>query len=318
LPGGFRVSENKPIVVVGSINADLVATVEHIPLAGETISGSSFQIHPGGKGANQAVAVARLGYPVKMIGRLGTDVYGQQLRSHLQTAGVDTGRVLSTEGSSGTALIIVSSAGENCIVVIPGTNALVSPADIDSNIEIIREAGIVLAQLEIPIETVSRLAEICSHEGVPLMLDPAPAVSLPANLLQRATWFTPNETEAAFFLQKLSATADQTDPSQSAQALRNAGIQGLVLKLGSRGVFVASDEVHEFVSSYPVRAVDTTAAGDTFNGAFATGLMMGKTIVDSAQFAAAAAAISVTRAGAQPSMPNLAEVKAFLQEGRQP
>jgi ribokinase len=309
------VSNRKPIVVVGSINADLVATVEHIPLAGETINGTSFQIHPGGKGANQAVAVARLGYPVKMIGRLGTDVYGEQLRSHLRTAGVDTACIATTEGSSGIALILVSKAGENCIVVTPGANAQVSPNDIQANIATIREAGMVLAQLEIPVESVSCLAELCTQEGIPLVLDPAPAISLPRELLPHLTWFTPNETEAAFFTQEFAPHAQQLGSSQTAQALRHAGVQGVVLKLGSRGAFVATDQLDELVPSFPVKAVDTTAAGDAFNGAFATALMMGMATAESARFAAAAAAISVTRAGAQPSMPNLAEVEDFLRSG---
>jgi ribokinase len=302
----------KPIVVVGSINADLVATVEHIPLAGETITGTSFQIHPGGKGANQAVAVARLGYPVKMIGRLGNDAYGELLKSHLNDAGVDTSSVQTTKGSSGTALILVSSAGENCIVVIPGANALVTAADIDANIATIREAGMVLAQLEIPIETVVHLAEVCSREGIPLVLDPAPAVTLPRALLECVTWFTPNETEAAFFVRDLAIAAPSESSSEIATALRATGPKAVVLKLGSRGAFLSSETTEAQVASFPVKAIDSTAAGDTFNGAFATGLMMGKTEAESARFAAAAAAISVTRAGAQPSMPSLHEVNSLL------
>ncbi len=310
-------SKQKPIVVVGSINADLVATVEHIPLSGETITGSSFQIHPGGKGANQAVAVARLGYPVKMIGRLGNDAYGEQLLSQLKGAGVDTTCISTTEGSSGTALILVSNAGENCIVVIPGANALVTSADIDANLATIREAGMVLAQLEIPIETVVHLAEVCSREGIPLMLDPAPAVTLPRKLLENVTWFTPNETEAAFFVRELALSAQAESPSEIATALSAGGLHGIVLKLGSRGAFLRSAKTEAQVASFPVTAIDSTAAGDTFNGAFATGLMMGKTEADSARFASAAAAISVTRAGAQPSMPSLAEVNALLASSEQ-
>jgi ribokinase len=306
------VPNHKPIVVVGSINADLVATVEHIPLAGETLTGTSFQIHPGGKGANQAVAVARLGYPVNMIGRLGTDVYGEQLRSHLRTAGVGIEGVAITEGSSGIALILVSKAGENCIVVIPGANARVSSQDIQANVATIREAGMVLTQLEIPIETVSCLAELCAREGVPLVLDPAPAASLPRDLLPHVTWFTPNETEAAFYLRELATGMQHLSPSQTTQALLHAGVQGVVLKLGSQGAFVAAGGLEELVSSFPVKAIDTTAAGDAFNGAFATGLMMGKATAESARFAAAAAAISVTRVGAQPAMPTLAEVDDLL------
>jgi ribokinase len=254
---------------------------------------------------------------VKMIGRLGSDVYGEQLRSHLQTAGVNTDAVLTAEGSSGIALILVSQAGENCIVVIPGANASVSPADIDANVATIREAGMVLAQLEIPIETVSHLAEVCTREGIPLMLDPAPAVRLPRDLLRRVTWFTPNETESAFFVQELAPAPHQGDSGEIAHTLRDAGLQGVILKLGSRGVLLHNATVEALVPSFPVTAVDTTAAGDTFNGAFATGLMMGKTELESARFAAAAAAISVTRAGAQPSMPSLAEVTALLGEAIQ-
>jgi ribokinase len=306
------VSNQKPIVVVGSINADLVASVDRIPLAGETIAGGSFQIHPGGKGANQAVAAARLGYPVRMIGRLGDDAYGRQLRAGLEGAGVDTAGVLTTEGSSGIALILVSAGGENCIVVIPGANALLAPTDIDASADTICQAGIVLAQLEIPIETVARLAQLCAREGVPLMLDPAPAVALPKPLLESATWFTPNETEADFFLRDLDPSSPAETPKDIAAALRAAGLRGVVLKLGARGAFLRSDATEELAPSFPVKAVDTTAAGDTFNGAFATALMRGSSEAESARFAAAAAAVSVTRPGAQPSMPTLNEVEALL------
>jgi ribokinase len=201
-----------------------------------------------------------------MIGRLGTDVYGAQLRSHLQTAGVDTSGVLTAEGSSGIALIMVASAGENCIVVVPGANALVSPADIEANLTTIRAAGMVLAQLEIPIETVARLGEVYRREGVPLMLDPAPAVNLPRELLQQVAWFTPNETEAAFFVRELSASIRTNDSSVVTRALRDAGLQGVILKLGSRGAFLSNGTVEAVAPSFPVKAVDTTAAGDTFNG----------------------------------------------------
>jgi ribokinase len=308
----------KPIVVVGSINMDLVAHTHAIPVPGQTVIGTDFDTTPGGKGANQAVAAARLGYPVKMIGRVGTDVYGEQLQSRLRTDGVAIDAIQTTKGSSGIALILVSSSGENCIVVTPGVNALVSPNDIQANIATIREAGMVLTQLEIPIETVLCVAELCSREGIPLVLDPAPAVSLPPELLRYVTWFTPNETEAAFFLEELAANANDRTSSQTALALRHAGVQGVVLKLGSNGVFVSGNGVEEHVPPFPVTAVDTTAAGDTFNGAFATAMLMGKTAVESARFAAAAAAISVTRAGAQPSMPTIAEVKYLLETGHRP
>lgn len=304
----------KPVAVVGSINIDLVANTERIPVAGQTVLGSGFQIHPGGKGANQAVAVARLGYPVRMIGRLGNDAFGAQLRSHLEYSGVDVAAVVTTAGSSGVATIIVADHGENCIVITPGANALLTPDDIDANIHILRSSGIVLTQLEIPLETVEHLAKICAREQIPLILDPAPAKELPASLLRAVTWFTPNEIEAAFFIGDGNGTSDLRDPAHTAKTFMGRGIPGVVLKLGSRGAFIAStDSLEEQLSSFPVRPVDTTAAGDAFNGAFAVGLLLGKDPAASARFATAAAAISVTRAGAQPSMPTMADVDFLLQ-----
>ena len=304
----------KPVAVVGSINIDLVANTERIPVEGETVLGSGFQIHPGGKGANQAVAVARLGYPVRMIGRLGDDAFGAQLRSHLERAGVDVAGVATTPGSSGVATIIVADHGENCIVITPGANARLTPDDLDANLPILRSSGIVLTQLEIPLETVEHLAKICAREGIPLILDPAPAKQLAPSLLQAVTWFTPNEIEAAFFTGQSNGTSDMHDPAHAAKALLDRGIPGVVLKLGSRGAFIASKHsLAERLSPFPVHAIDTTAAGDAFNGAFAVGLLLGKDPAASARFATAAAALSVTRAGAQPSMPTMAEVDKMLQ-----
>ncbi|MBT9330632.1 ribokinase [Paracidobacterium acidisoli] len=299
----------KPVVVVGSINIDLVVRAERIPVEGETVQGRDFQIHPGGKGANQAVAVGRLGYPVAMIGRIGDDAFGEQLREHLAGAGVDISAVAVSPGTSGVAVIVVSDNGENSIVITPGANAHVSTTDIDANLELIRSAGVVLAQLEIPILTVLHLARICAREKVPLILDPAPAQELPAELFEIVEWFTPNETEAAFF----TGNADAESSSTMAQFLMGKGIKGVLLKLGSRGVYIATRaHVAEQLPPFAVKAVDTTAAGDAFNGAFATGLMMNLTPVESARFAAAAAAVSVTRPGAQPSMPSIAEVEQML------
>lgn len=306
-------SERKPAVVVGSINIDLVARTGRIPAAGETVSGSKFEVHHGGKGANQAVAIARLGYPVRMIGRVGDDAFGQQLRAGLTSAGVDIAAIATSEGASGVAVIVVSEAAENMIVVTPGANGLVTPQDLDDNIEIIRSAGIVLAQFEIPMETVVHLAGICNRECIPLVLDPAPAVELPAGLLRQVTWLTPNETEAAFYTKHRLDASDASDPVVIAERLLGEGAKGVVLKLGARGAFVtAGTGEGEFVTPFTVDAVDTTAAGDCFNGAFAVALMRGYSLGESARFAAAAAAISVTRAGAQPSLPSLAEVERLL------
>lgn len=305
---------SKPVAVVGSINIDLVTNTKRIPVRGETVFGSGFQIHPGGKGANQAVAVARLGYPVCMIGRIGDDAFGQQLRTHLEQAGVNVAGVITTTGTSGVATIIVADSGENCIVITPGANALLTPEDIDANVEIIRSSGIVLTQLEIPLETVEHLAGICAREGIPLILDPAPAKGLPASLFKVVSWFTPNETEAAFFTGENGTDFGPLEPASVAKALIDRGIGGVVLKLGSRGAFLASNaRVEEQLPAFAVRAVDTTAAGDAFNGAFAVGMLLGKDPVASARFATAAAALSVTRAGAQPSMPTRAEVDRLLE-----
>src|SRR5271156_2195077 len=278
---GAIMLNRKPIVVVGSINIDLVAKAERIPVTGETVSGIEFQTHPGGKGANQAVAVARLGYPVSMIGRLGSDVFGTELREHLQNAGIDVSAVQTTEGSSGVAVIIVSPSGDNIIVPTPGANAALSPADIDANLDMIRGAGLVLTQLEIPLETVEHLAKICTREVVPLMLDPAPARELPPAVIEQSRWFTPNETEAAFY-----SSSDLSDsPMKTARTLLARGPQAIVLKLGARGVYLVDrNGMDQQIDAFPVRAVDTTAAGDAFNGAFATALMLGKAAAESARF----------------------------------
>lgn len=309
-------SVQKPIVVVGSINIDLVANAEKIPVAGETVRGTDFQIHPGGKGANQAVAVARLGYPVQLIGKVGTDAFGEQLLSHLQETGVDVQAVENHTGTSGVAVIAVSPDGENSIIVTPGANSQVTPEFLNTYRSMIRNAGIVLAQLEIPIETVEHLANLCGEERVPVMLDPAPTRVLPDRLLAQMCWLTPNETEAAFYAQ-LTSEAQESNPAQIARALLTAGVENVVLKLGSRGAFLASaNGSSHVIPAFPVKAIDTTAAGDAYNGAFATALMLGMEQIEAAHFAAAAAAISVTRCGAQPSMPTRAEVEALLESAK--
>ena len=294
-------------VVVGSINMDLVANAARLPAAGETVVGTAFQEHPGGKGANQAVAIARLGHPVHMIGRVGSDAFGVQLRRQLNDAGVGTSAVLLTEGASGVALIVVASTGENSIVVAPGANAALTPEDLDAQLELLRSAGIVLAQLETPLETVLHLAKLCRREGIPLVLDPAPAMELPPELLALVDWFTPNETEAAFYTGRAGEEA-----AAVARQLLADGAKGVVLKLGSRGSFVVADGVEVGIDSFSVKTVDTTAAGDCFNGAFAVGLLEGRSPAESARFAAAAAAVSVTREGAQPSLPARGDVEALL------
>jgi ribokinase len=303
----------RPIVVVGSINSDLVSATRRIPAVGETVIGTNFHVHPGGKGANQAVAIARLGYPVQLIGRLGNDEFGLQLRSHLASSGVDIGGVATSDGASGVAVIVVSEKGENSIVVTPGANSKVTPQDIESNLNSVRNAGIVLAQLEIPIDTVDYLARVCAREGVPLILDPAPAMDFPPRIFHHITWLTPNQSEAAFYVGELERAENGDLPDEIARELLSKGSHGVVLKMGERGVFLVSQEVRgTLIPAFKLSAVDTTAAGDAFNGGFATGLMLGKSPGESARFACAVAGISVTRRGAQPSMPSMAEVERLL------
>jgi ribokinase len=305
-------SGQKPIVVVGSINLDLVAHADHIPAVGETVHGSRFEMHPGGKGANQAVAVARLGYPVQLIGKLGSDAPGQQMRTHLESAGVGLECVGQAEGASGVAMIVVARDGDNCIVVTPGANADVTPEFVDLHADVIRNAGVVLTQLEIPIETVQHVADLCFQHHIPLILDPAPAQTLPKGLLKRVTWFTPNETEAAFYGPHGLNGNSEAHSRLMAQRLLAQGPAGVLLKMGSRGAYLTTKDMDEQLDAIKVKAVDTTAAGDAFNGAFAVALLLGKTPIESARFATAAAALSVTRAGAQPSMPTLKEVEQLL------
>lgn len=307
-------SAQKPIIVVGSINTDLVAVTKRMPAVGETVIASDFQIHPGGKGANQAVAVARLGYPVRLIGRLGKDAFGAELRTHLHTAGVDITGVSTSEGVSGVAVVVVSERGDNSILVAPGANSMVTPDDLDTNISILRSAGMVLAQLEIPLETIEYLARICAQENVPLILDPAPARDLPPGIFKNIAWFTPNQTEAAFYLGNKHSESSPPAPAETAQMFLSNGCRGVVLKMGAHGTYLASqDGIGSMVPAFSVNAIDTTAAGDAFNAGFATGLMLEKSPLDSATFAAAVAAISVTRIGAQPSMPSMAEVEEFME-----
>jgi ribokinase len=311
--GQNRSSMQKPIVVVGSINLDLVAGVDRIPQTGETIIGDSFRTFCGGKGANQAVAAARLGHPVAIVGNVGND-FGTQLRNGLNHAGVDTTYVNTVEGPSGVALIATGRRGENGIVVVPGANHHLTPRLLEKAAPVLGRAAFLLAQLEIPFETVDYLAQFAERNHIPFMLDPAPARELSASLLHRVSWMTPNETEARELL-KTYITDGGHDSHVLADRLLARGIKKVVLKLGSRGCLVAEGHLpKEHVRAFPVKAVDTTAAGDAFNAGFAVGLLRGYTTVRSAIFASAVAAISVTRPGAQASMPTAAEVDYFLEQ----
>jgi ribokinase len=304
----------KPIVVVGSINLDLVVGADRIPQIGETVIGKTFNTFYGGKGANQAVAVAKLGYPVSMVGNVGSDSFGAQLRNGLRSAGVDTAYVNTVEGPSGVALITTGSLGENSIVVVPAANGHLTPELLEKAATILQRAGFLLAQLEIPLETVEYLAKFAERCSIPLMLDPAPARELPTSLLRRLSWITPNETETQELLKTNIENGDQ-DCNAAAERLLDLGVQNVLLKLGSRGCLIAQAILaKERIPAFAVDAVDTTAAGDAFNAGFAVGLMRDCTVAHSAVFASAVAAISVTRPGAQPSMPTGDEVDLFLEQ----
>lgn len=303
----------KPIVVVGSINLDLVAAAPRIPKPGETIIGSGFNTFYGGKGANQAVAVAKLGYPVSMVGNVGEDAFGGQLRHALNHEGVDIQFINTVPGPSGVALITTSATGGNNIVVVPGANGLVTPRSIEQARSLLEDAGYILVQLEIPLETVEYLATLAQKRHIPLMLDPAPARELPEELLRKVTWLTPNESEAEILARRKINKDSNDSIFEAADELIKLGVQNVLLKLGSRGCLIAErNHAKEFVAAFRVNAVDTTAAGDAFNAAFAVELLRGESARESARLACAAAAISVTRLGAQPSMPTRQEVEKFL------
>lgn len=299
----------KPIAVVGSINMDLVVAASRLPVAGETLIGRSFEQFHGGKGANQAVAAAKLGHPVMMVGAVGDDSSGPVLRAALALAGVDTSLMRTVAGPSGTALITTAEGGANMIMVVPGANAEVTPPYLESCGDQLRRAGMLLAQLEIPLESIDWLAWFAEREGLPLVLDPAPACDLPGEIMKRVTWLTPNETESIFL-------AGQHDrPEQAADALLARGAANVLLKLGQDGCLIAQGGQPKCpVRGFDVDATDTTAAGDAFNGAFAVAMMRGEDVVRSATFANAVAALSVTKAGAQPSMPTADEVAKFVSQ----
>lgn len=304
----------KAIVVIGSINVDLVATAERVPLPGETLTGRSFETHFGGKGANQAVATGRLGYPVFMIGKVGDDEFGPRLKKSLRAAGVNARAVSVSKGSSGVALINLGSDGQNQIVVIPGANGKLKPKDVTRHLGLLRRAGMILSQLEIPIETVETAAVFARRNGIPFMLDPAPARPLPRGLLQSTTWITPNESETRI-LGGLDANEPVTPVTARglAERLLADGPKNVAIKMGSRGVFLATaDGLRQTIPAFPVKAIDSTAAGDAFNAGFAVSLLSGKPPLEAARDAAAVAAISVTRRGAQGSMPTANEVRKFL------
>ena len=304
----------KRIVVVGSVNLDLVCAGKRIPAPGETVSGEKFQTFFGGKGANQAVGVAKLGYPVSMIAKVGDDAFGNQLRKGLKVAGVDVRQVgTAADTPSGVALISVDAKGQNSIMVIPGANGKLLPEDLDRALPVLKSAGMLLCQLEVPLETVEYLGEIASKQGIPLMLDPAPARPLPRKLLGRVAYLTPNETETSTLCGISPEEMNLATAATCADELKRRGAANVIIKLGARGAYVdAADGLKKAVPSFKVKAVDSTAAGDAFNAGLAVGLMRNMSLADAVRYGTAVGAMSVTRAGAQPAMPTAEEVEGLL------
>ncbi|MHC4394132.1 MAG: ribokinase [Planctomycetota bacterium] len=301
------------ITVVGSSNMDLVVKSERIPVTGETILGGDFVMVPGGKGANQAVAAAKLGAEVYFIAKLGDDIFGTQSLSNFKKEGVNTTYVTQTkEAPSGVALITIDDNGNNIIVVAPGANGTLSPDDVRAAKTDIASSGALVAQLEVPIETIEFAAKMAHKHNVPFILDPAPARQLSAELLGMVSILTPNETEARILTG--IEVKDENSAVAAAKKLLEFGIKVVILTMGTSGFLLATSGETRFVPAKKVNAVDSTAAGDVFTGSLASGLAAGKTLLDAALFANHAAALSVTKIGAQSSIPTLEQVKEFMND----
>lgn len=298
------------ILVVGSSNTDMVIKTHHFPAPGETILGGRFLMNAGGKGANQAVAAARLGGVVTFVGKIGDDIFGKQAVQQLNVEGINVDFVaVDPENPSGVALITVDQKGENSIVVASGSNGTLSPDDFDKALAELNESEFVLMQLEIPVPTVEYIARIAAQKQKKVILNPAPAVVLSDELLQNLYLITPNETEAELLTG--IKVSDEQSSLKAATLLHEKGVEVVIITLGAAGAFLLSNGKPEIISAPRVEAVDSTAAGDTFNGALVVALSEGKTIPEAIVFANKAASISVTRFGAQSSVPYRIEIESL-------
>lgn len=288
---------------------DLVATGQRIPVVGETVLGETFNQVPGGKGANQAAAMGRLQGDVVMVGKVGEDAFGQALIQALREAQVDTQGVTKAPTSTGIALITVQADGDNAIVVVPGANAELKPADIDAAKAAIEESEIVITQLETPLDTVTYALKLAKEQGKVTILNPAPAVPLADELIQNVDYLTPNETELAIL--SGMPTESQEELEAAAKAMMAKGVKVLIVTLGSKGCLVIDENGTRQFPAFKVKAVDTTAAGDSFNGGVAVALAEGKSLEEAIQFATKVGALTVQKAGAQSSLPTREEVDGF-------
>lgn len=307
----------RSVLVVGSANMDMVVSTDRFPKPGETVLAREFGMYPGGKGANQAVACAKLGGDVFFLGKVGHDMFRDRLLESLDNEGVDTSTVLVDETApTGIALITVDGTGQNEIVVVSGSNMKLTPADVSRQKKLFARAGVVMLQLEIPIETVVRAARLAKEGGAKVILNPAPAADLPDELLCNIDYITPNESEAELLTEIIAP--DGAASVEAARCLVERGVGHVLLTLGERGVMHVTADGATSYPAYEVDVVDTTAAGDAFNGALAYAISCGKDIEEAVPFANAVAACCVTRMGAQASMPSLADVERFRHEQPQP
>lgn len=302
----------KRILVIGSSNTDMIVSLDHLPKPGETILGGEFRTAAGGKGANQAVGAARAGGAVTLIARLGRDSWGDRALAGLMKDRINVQHVIRDDSSpSGVALIFVSRTGENSIAVAGGANNRLSTSDIKKASPTIAAADLIVMQLETPLASVQAAVALAAQKGIPVILNPAPAQPLPSRLLQHISILTPNETEAELLTG--TRVTDLKAAARAADLLLKRGVQTVILTLGARGAWVATTEIRQHVPGFKVKAIDTTAAGDIFNGALAVALAEGKPLLQAVRFGNAAAALSVTKKGAQMSAPKRADIDRFLQ-----
>lgn len=299
------------ITVIGSTNTDLVAKAMRLPVPGETVIGEQFIIAPGGKGANQAVAIARLGADVTFVTKLGMDDFGDRAIENFKKDNIDTSFVFRTEEApSGVALIFVDQHGENMIVAVQGANAKLSISDVEKALPAIRSADALVLQFEIPIDVVDYAVSIAHELQIPVILNPAPGRKVDAIIIGKVTYLTPNETEAEILTD--IKVCDESSAREAGMKLLEWGAKNVVITMGKKGAMFVSSEKVELVPAFEVKAVDATAAGDAFTGGLTYAVAAGKDPIESVRFANAVAALAVTKMGAQPSMPFIDEVQEFL------